>query len=413
MRVEIITLENGEQLPLLVDADGLPVPSANEWLLTRRDRAANTLTRNLSELIPLFGWLERQQFDLWERISSGKGFTEAEIRGSLLEYLRRARNRRSVHRLSVAPDTYNKRLDTIADFLKSMFYTCLSHLPTDDNKYDRIQANLDMMLSWFSSGRMSPEPAKRTAKGLETDERDYLLRCLDPSKKGYDSYGKRMSRKTEASSESYEVSQALRHRNYVMTVLMLFCGLRRGELLSLRVDDVVTGSAIPQVNVIRRPPDPHDARQPRPQVKRLSRVLPIAPYWARPIDEYITEWRDVLLARSGNDTDYLMLARSGRPISLSQVDKIYRRIRDAHSDNLPSHLSPHALRHTFSQNVFTDLKAAGLTEEQVRRQVALLRGDASEASQDEYLRNEVAKQASSQLLRYQNSLSESFKDVPF
>ncbi len=57
---------------MLVDADGLPVPSANEWLLTRRDKAGSTLSRNLLELITLFKWLEERQIDLWQRVSSGR-----------------------------------------------------------------------------------------------------------------------------------------------------------------------------------------------------------------------------------------------------------------------------------------------------------------------------------------------------
>ena len=237
MRVEVITLDHGEELPLLVDAVGLPIPSANEWLLTRRDRAANTLSRNLLELTSLFEWLEEQRIDLWVRISSGKGFTEAEIRGGLLERLRRDRSRRSV---AVGPDTYNKRLDTTARFLKWMFGTCLSSLPSEHRLFDRIQANLDLISRWFSDARMNPEPAKRGNKGLGNAERNYLIDCLDPSKSGIDSYGKPLCRKSEPSEESRQLMQALRYRNYAMMVLLLFCGLRRGELLSMRVEDVIT-----------------------------------------------------------------------------------------------------------------------------------------------------------------------------
>ena len=411
MKVESNRLPHGEELPLLIDSDGMPVPAANEWLLTRRDKASNTLGRNLRELIPLFQWLEDRNIDLWERISSGQGFTEAEVRGSLLEALRRGRSRGStVVELSIGPESYNQRLDTTARFLKWIFGTCLSSLPSEHRSYDRIQANLDLILRWFSDSRMSPQPNRRAEKALTQVEQAYLLDCLDPSKAGYDSYGRPATARKKPEARQY--GQALRHRNFVITALLLFCGLRRGELLNLWVDDVVTGSAIPQVDVVRRDSDPDDQRTYRPQVKRLGRPLPLAPRWARIVDEYITEYRDILLDRGDEDTNYLILASNGRAMSLAQVDKIFRQIRAAHPERLPVYLTPHTLRHCFSINMLIELQNAGLPEDEARRQLAALRGDASEKSQDAYVATQIAKQASERLLAYQQRLADASRDVP-
>jgi len=57
-------------------------------------------------------------------------------------------------------------------------------------------------------------------------------------------------------------------------MIMLNYGLRPGELLSLRVEDIEFG-AISAIRVTRRPPNPNDKRNPRPQIKRNGRVLPI------------------------------------------------------------------------------------------------------------------------------------------
>lgn len=397
MRLETIRLPHGEELPMLLDADGLPVPSANEWLMTRRDKSANTLGRNLRELIPLFEWLEKGKVDLWQRVSSAQGFSEAEIRGSLLEALRRDRTQMSVTKTVVGPDTFNSRLDSTARFLKWFFSTCLSRLPGDHRSYDRIQANLDHIQRWFSESRMNPAPESRLDKGLTASEQAALLQCLESSCKAPQAHYK----------------QALKHRDYVIAILLLFCGLRRGELLSLRVKDVVTGSSIPQVNVVKRGPDPRDTRNPRPYVKRNPRILPLFQKWARVVDEYVVEWRDVLLDRGNAATDYyLILADNGEPLSLAQVNKVFRTIRKAHQDTLPEHLTPHALRHSFSANTLIALQNAGLDEAAARRQLALLRGDKSEKSQDVYVKNEVGKQASARLLEYQRTLAEVMEDIP-
>lgn len=88
MKVVVVDHPSGDQLPILLDDEGLPITLANEFVLARRANGRNTLVRNLRELSFLYQWSNRERIDLWERISSGKGFTEAELRGGLLECLR-------------------------------------------------------------------------------------------------------------------------------------------------------------------------------------------------------------------------------------------------------------------------------------------------------------------------------------
>ena len=61
MRVETITHDNGEQLPLLLDKEGLPLPTPNEFIMGRRFLSTNTLIRNLRELTVFYRWLEKEQ----------------------------------------------------------------------------------------------------------------------------------------------------------------------------------------------------------------------------------------------------------------------------------------------------------------------------------------------------------------
>ncbi|MDR8289915.1 site-specific integrase, partial [Acinetobacter baumannii] len=90
----------------------------------------------------------------------------------------------------------------------------------------------------------------------------------------------------------------LKFRNYISVGLMLFCGLRPGELLSLRVEDVEVG-AISAIKVERRAPDPLDSRRPRPQIKRNGRVIPIDnKVLAIALNDYIVTWREELESKS-------------------------------------------------------------------------------------------------------------------
>ena len=60
-------------------------PTPNEFILGRRSLSTNTLIRNLRELSMLYSWLEEEKVDLWKRIKTGQSFSEAEIRGSMIE----------------------------------------------------------------------------------------------------------------------------------------------------------------------------------------------------------------------------------------------------------------------------------------------------------------------------------------
>lgn len=64
MRVEVITHPSGDQLPILLDKDGLPIPTPNEFIIGRRALGTNTLVRNLRELTVFYRWLEQKQIDL-------------------------------------------------------------------------------------------------------------------------------------------------------------------------------------------------------------------------------------------------------------------------------------------------------------------------------------------------------------
>jgi integrase len=288
MRVEIVNHPSGDQLPILLDENGLPVPLPSEFVLGRRVLGANTLVRNLRELTVLYQWLSREGIDLWERISTGKAFTEAELRGGLIESLRRDQSKgRAVKKLTVTPNTFNQRLTTIRQYFGLLFDIYLGSIPHDDMRYERIRDQKMRTISWLDSSFISAPPKNASQqKGLTQKQARFLVRCLDPEK-----------------DEIFGRDPAVRFRNYVSVMIMLNYGLRPGELLSLLVEDIEFG-AISAIRVTRRPPNPNDKRRPRPQIKRNGRVLPIDnAMLAKRIDEYIMKWRDKLEENAIEESD--------------------------------------------------------------------------------------------------------------
>ena len=133
-----VQLKIGERLPMLLDSQGLPVVMVNEWVLSRKHKSLNTLSNNVQELTPLYVWLESRGEDLLGLIRSGRFWTEA-FTSSLIEYLRRGQRKgKKVAKLAVRPDTFNKRLSTVLNYLKWCFYAVLSDQELGDARREAI-----------------------------------------------------------------------------------------------------------------------------------------------------------------------------------------------------------------------------------------------------------------------------------
>lgn len=224
--VKIINYPNGEQLPLLVDRDGLPVVLPNEFILGRRHLSINTLSRNLREIAIFWTWLEKEKVDLGQMIALGRSFGEAHIVGGLVNFLRREKGiGKRVQKLVVAPLTFNQRLTTIRQFIEWCFDVELSHMTNMGIRYTQLIENKANICRQLSSCFLASTPIKQALrKGLLDSEYQQLVEVLKPLPE---------SAATKANAVAF--------RNYISTVIMLNYGLRPGELLSLRIEDVELG----------------------------------------------------------------------------------------------------------------------------------------------------------------------------
>lgn len=406
MKVEVIQHPVGERIPLILDAEGFPVAGPNEWLISRRELSANTLIRNARELVLLVEWLDQKRIDLEVRIRSDRMFTEAELKGSLIEKLRHSvqkpkkvpgdlgcvpiRGGKSEPKVPVAEDTFNQRLMTIKAYLVWSFGLELGRLSSADPMFGRVRMHQTHVESIFDNAFIAQTtPASADEKALTDDQlqslKHYIYYC---------------------NPEAYGVSHQVKFRNYICVMIMLFYGLRPGELLSMKVGDIVFGR-ISELRVCRRPADPEDTRRPAPKVKRLARQLPIDEQkFARELDLYITDHREAMMERgNARDHDYLIVSDEGEPLHLNSLSQFFRILRERFSESLPSNLSAKMLRHTFSSQLERSLVAAGYDENHRRQALAALRGDSSLESQDVYIRQEIVRQSKAALKKYHDSLT--------
>ena len=384
MKVKVVTHPTGEQIPIILDNEGLPVPAPNEYLLSRRDKSTNTLVRNARELSILYKWLYREQIDLRKKLTDPISFNSAQINSVLVEQLRQDRAQSK----AVSPITFNQRLTTVRQFINWYMSVLISQLPYSSNKFKSLSERKSVFNEWLSGSFISAPPSRKyLKKGLSEEESNFLMNILDPT-----------------SIHSFGNNEAVKYRNFISVGLMIYCGLRPGELLSLRVEDITIGS-ISSVSIVRRKPDLGDTRKPRPQVKRNGRLLPIENLeLAKCLNEYIVDLREVLEDKSELESDYLILSDEGEPLSQASITQFFHLLRDKYSQNLPENLSAKSLRHTFSSRMEIAMRQAGLSEQRRREALAHLRGDSSLSSQDVYIAQAVEESAKEALRKYQCGL---------
>ncbi|MEK2609987.1 site-specific integrase [Pseudomonas shirazensis] len=382
---------------MLLDDDDLPVPQACEWFLSRRHLEINTLMRNANEVIVIHKWAKRRRFNIYDRIRSGKQFTEADLKGLIEELSRPQPNSNKVGKLAVSPDTRNKRIST---GLKHILWYIdeLTVLPdTAVELADRLSAMRAKIVKVFQDSYQKPEGNRKYHKHLTLEQARFVQDALDPDgtiKFGADERG--------------------RVRNFIMVCLLLFLGLRIGELLSLRIQDVKFGP-ITYIMIKRRGMSNLDTRKRPARVKRLERLLPLDnARLAILLDNYMLEDREWCLKHGGaSDSGFLFLSDEGAPLSSDRVQHLFRDIRKRFPKDLPAHLTPHSMRYTFTNAVNAELHSQGLNEQLIEKYLAWLRGDSSVKSQDTYI--DFGAQTKEAVARYQTRFASgrSSSDVPF
>lgn len=137
-------------------------------------------------------------------------------------------------------------------------------------------------------------------------------------------------------------------RNLLIFKLLHKLGLRKGELLSLRVDGLMYDSINGHCLKIRRYHDSKlDSRNKQPLVKTLERDLPLSNELAEEINQYVLTNRSKSVPSKKHP--YLFVTHKkgrywGAPLSIASVDLMFTQL----SVFIGEKIHPHQLRHTFN-----------------------------------------------------------------
>lgn len=359
-----IVFKNGERLSLLTGTDGLPVHEVTLYLETFRNngRAANTIHFACQCLSLLYRELYLARIDLLERLQQGEFLTSPELGrlNSAARYrqddleedvlgdrknvisLRRIgmrHRKQNVERQAINAHMYASRLRYIANYLEYISNYIAATLPR--SKRTELVADATYTLKAFRAE--IPKISKRNQLdsriGLSVEEQDRLVAIVHPD-----------------SPDNPWVHGFVRRRNWLIVVLLLASGMRRGELLGLQIGDLHPGQ--PKLKILRRADSADDKRINQPNTKTYDREIELATAVMRVLQHYLKERRHIKAARS---IPQVIVSEDGNALSMQSVDKLFKELRAA-IPGLPVRLTSHVLRHTWNERFSEQADSMNLSE---------------------------------------------------
>jgi len=320
MRLETALADNGDQYPVVVDADMRIIPEilmfAN-FLSGTKQASPNTVVTYLRDLSLFFEWLHTEQLAFWEvkaaDIPRFMVFADHQGRGPK------------------APATINRILATLSAFYR--FFEAMG-------------------------GYVAESPVVKMPGYAPPDRgRKFLHHTIN--RRVVDvHYFKRKVHKTVDHKRLYphqaerfydciadpENASSLAIRNQLTFKILYETGMRLGELLHLQVNDMDAPSprkASGNIYLIERP-----EKDPARQLKTGERIIPVSMNLLFEMDRYLTEYR-----ADKDQVKYLMVSHKGPtrgdPLTANQVEKFFR--TTSTRSGIPC--TPHSLRHTHASNL--------------------------------------------------------------
>ena len=354
--LSVHVLGEGERVPMLHDEQGVPLfyPTLFATSQLRNAGAAvNTIRNKLADLVVLLRWERANSRDLITEFRNGRFLTVADVvslrdfakldmrelssveggekkRGVVVDFLE-ARVASSQALVTVGGQQHFNRISTFADYLE---FT--ASVVTQHQNSSRTAQEI---------ARMARNIRKHRPRGL-AKQRDDDSNLRSPPSELVERF---MAIGAEGDQRNPFRHPEVQLRNAIIFGLLRHTGMRRGELLSLRLDQFDLGHE-PHVWVRRNQDDKHDPRRYQPVAKTKERPLPIPETLANQIDRYMVKVRPRIIPARRHP--YLFVSHRkgstwGKPLSASALNsQIFSRMRAV--DAAFEAIHPHAFRHHFN-----------------------------------------------------------------
>lgn len=339
---------DGERFSVLVDSQGMPLfyPTLfSTWNLRARSLAANTITNALNAIKVLYAWEAHVGLRVESIFSRSELLDQNQIR-DLCDFLQRSLltdKEKKVIPIKRQPkvvgtSNYYFRLSIVADYLDFIAHRLAPGL--DD-------ARIEKMVESIKAHRPS-KPYRSSANRDDIHLTDEVIQVVEDALK-------------PSSPNNPAKDYGVQLRNALMFFILKLTGVRRGELLNLRISDFDFGANT--MAVVRRPDSNLDARKHQPTAKTLPRRLRIHPELIKKVYEYVSTHRGKVPGARRHD--FLFVTHKagptqGAPLSIGAFSKWMGSIGDL-VDGAGFHA--HALRHNWNYEFSRMADSKGMCSE--------------------------------------------------
>lgn len=337
---------------LVVDDNGVPIDRICRYTLISLDGHANNTQENITRhVIHIERWAQKLEIDLTEEVEL-HGLNRGELFISLIRHLGRYAKHADVvvpiNQKPVEAEYFNQRIDACCGYFDHMAERATSKRKPNDPMNKRIEENVQRLVARLKKRKQSTVKASMVT-GLSIQLQASLFKGLkDPKYFGW------------------SAGAALRNR----LIIRLFyeTGIRRGELLSLTIENCHTTKLAhgerPFIHT-RHNVKYDDPRNDIPHEKTDERIIPISNDLAELINQYKVVRSVPKAARK--QPPYLILSSHAPypPLSTSALSSVF----DAIKNKIPdiNEIGSHRLRHTFFENLDRILERDGYDDEQKKK----------------------------------------------
>lgn len=376
MRTKLFVGKTGERYSILLNDEGIPLEHPNLFVTTiyRNDgQAASSCQKALEHVSFFLEVCNGLEIDIEARIAKAEFLTHEEIQR--IVYFAGITREATRAKLKATNSKVTKLKVAKPRMLETARYSIVAEKKEDkvhwQTKYNRISV-FSRYASWLEKYH-HPYAQTRT---------EFYFTELRPQKNEGPTYGEMLEVATYKSFTSEECAvfldrirpdysdnpwddESIKVRNYAMCMFMWALGVRLGECLNVKLQDLVVKKGKRYVVIRRNADDINDSRINQPRVKTNGRSLALSPKLQKILDNYIYEHRANLQNVATNEFLFVShRVRKGKlnPLSISAAEKIFAQL----SETLGFHVHPHRLRHTWNDRFSEAMDkaiAAGKTNE--------------------------------------------------
>lgn len=364
-QIKTFIASDGERFSQLYDdaEAGFPAfyPTAFVCRSLRLKKGHATQKVYLEAIKRVYEWEAKNQLNLTARLQK-KDFLRSHEIDDLARHLQIARRSRSGDNISTGKG--NTYLRYTAEYLRWL----ADEVITEANA-PNIRAAIDLqckkLLDKISGkvGSVSARTQQTLKKHLSIEAREQLFELWNsPLANLYRSSDK-----------------GARMRNVVMLRVLYETGMRRGELLSLKLRHFLEsgGGEGARLTIERNHNDEYDNRVNQPVAKTRGRIVPITEDTEQQLMDYISIHRAEVPNVGFSDDDFIFVTHragrgQGKPLSISTFDQVLQNLKQA-LPNLRT-IHPHLLRHDWNYRFSKQADIKKLNPEQEKEIRSVLMG---------------------------------------